>query len=86
MHSRGFRSLILVLILIITGIGSLAGCTSNNNITSILTNSTLTSNSNLKFSEADGQILTSAYAEYDNLNNQSSPETAREQVVTKLNS
>jgi len=84
MRNRGFRSLIPVLILIITWVGSLAGCTGNKNLTSIPTNSTLTSNSNLKFSETDGQILTSAYAEYDNLKNQSSPETAREQLLTKL--
>jgi hypothetical protein len=37
------------------------------------------------FSKADSQILTSAYADYDSLKQNSSPDTARQELVKKLN-
>lgn len=67
---------ILVLISIVTAV--LPGCGSKKAATIPSANPPI-------FSVIDGEILRSAYTEYDNLKNTSSPEEARQQLLDKLN-
>ena len=67
------RIMLVILVVLVVSTGVFTGCGKKGTTTPI-------------FSEIDGQILTQAYTDYDNLRKTLSPDEAREQLIQNLSS